>query len=216
MIKLLRCSVYVMDIVVDLVYRGLSLLSKGLVGYTTFALAAFPHSIEITTICNAIAGSLKVHELTNKVGNRLYWLHSFILVVFASFGGGVVTPLLLARPINLVSNDILLPIAFIAWYSIHHIPGVYTILSFEPVKIVWTMGVALYRTTTTVGMTRVAASILAPGPYYPIALIGPILIGTLTGSLGAFLPFDKGLTPIAKVLSSTHSYLTSLTLIHSF
>jgi hypothetical protein len=34
------------------------------------------------------------------------------------------------------------------------------------------------------------------GPYYPCALIGPIVVGTATGSFGAFFPTDKGLAAI--------------------
>ncbi len=32
------------------------------------------------------------------------------------------------------------------------------------------------------------------GPYYPIPLVGPILIGTLSGCMGAFMPPDRGIS----------------------
>lgn len=38
------------------------------------------------------------------------------------------------------------------------------------------------------------------GPYYPCALVGPIVIGTAVGSLGQFFPTDKGLSAISNGL----------------
>ena len=38
------------------------------------------------------------------------------------------------------------------------------------------------------------------GPYYPCALVGPIVIGTAVGSLGQFFPPDKGLSALTNGL----------------
>jgi hypothetical protein len=38
------------------------------------------------------------------------------------------------------------------------------------------------------------------GPYYPCALVGPIVIGTAVGSLGQFFPADKGLSAVTNGL----------------
>ena len=69
----------------------------------------------------------------------------------------------------------------------------------------------MFRTHAIIGIVTVANSILAAGIYYPIPLIGPIIAGTrnsptimmsyiiyskVLGSLGAFLPFDKGLAAV--------------------
>jgi hypothetical protein len=37
----------------------------------------------------------------------------------------------------------------------------------------------------------------ANGDFYPIPIVGPIIVGTTLGSFSAFMPLDKGLSPIA-------------------
>eukprot|EP00603_Paraphysomonas_imperforata_P015917 CAMPEP_0114470952 /NCGR_PEP_ID=MMETSP0104-20121206/11542_1 /TAXON_ID=37642 ORGANISM="Paraphysomonas imperforata, Strain PA2" /NCGR_SAMPLE_ID=MMETSP0104 /ASSEMBLY_ACC=CAM_ASM_000202 /LENGTH=145 /DNA_ID=CAMNT_0001644743 /DNA_START=42 /DNA_END=479 /DNA_ORIENTATION=- len=41
-----------------------------------------------------------------------------------------------------------------------------------------------------------AALLPSSDPYYPIPLVGPILAGAMTGSLGMFAPLDKGLAAV--------------------
>lgn len=50
-------------------------------------------------------------------------------------------------------------------------------------------------TQTAVTLKRILSHSI-PGPYYPCALVGPIVIGTTVGSLGQFFPTDKGLSAI--------------------
>ena len=67
----------------------------------------------------------------------------------------------------------------------------------KPVRVLWTVFATVFRVHSACNMTAAAASTLTPGALYPIPLVGPVVAGTLVGSLGAFLPFDKGLSPIA-------------------
>ena len=50
-------------------------------------------------------------------------------------------------------------------------------------------------TQTALTLKRILSHSI-PGPYYPCALVGPIVIGTTVGSLGQFFPTDKGLSAI--------------------
>lgn len=60
--------------------------------------------------------------------------------------------------------------------------------------------VVLYETqraSVVVKMTKAAAAAI-PATNFSFPLFGPIFCGTIAGCGGAFLPFDKGLSPIEK------------------
>lgn len=128
---------------------------------------------------------------------RLYWLHSFLLVLLTSFGGGWVAPWLLGLPSIPVANDVVVPLTLIIWYLTYNPTGVYSLLTLFPVKLAWTVFVGLFRTHAVCNMVNVASSTLKAGPYYSVPLVGPIIAGTALGSMGQFIPFDKGLVAIS-------------------
>lgn len=101
----------------------------------------------------------------------------------------------MGKPIVPIVNDLILPIVIIVWYATHYL-GAYNIFTSLPVKVIWSIFVGIFRTQTVCAQVSVAFNVLSPGPYYPIPLVGPILVGIVQGSLGAFFPFDKGLSPI--------------------
>ncbi len=48
----------------------------------------------------------------------------------------------------------------------------------------------------SIAAVNVAAHIIPAGPHYPIPLWGPVLIGTISGCGGLFLPLDRGLSAL--------------------
>lgn len=64
--------------------------------------------------------------------------------------------------------------------------------------MIWSFFLGIFRTGAVISIVILAHNTLTPSKYYPIPLFGPILAGTLLGSMGAFLPFDKGLVAISK------------------
>ncbi len=141
-------------------------------------------------------GSIRIFE-SNKDKTPLYWLHSLVLVVLVSYGGGAIAPILIGKPSVILANDVIIPSCIICWYSVHYL-GLYPILSWMPIKIIWTIILGLFRTNTVCNIVKTASTTLIPGPYYPIPLVGPILAGTLLGSLGSFFPLDQGLSCIMR------------------
>jgi hypothetical protein len=160
-----------------------------------FMLLKMPNGMAIAIGCNALNGALTVQAM-NAGKPPLYWIHSLVLVVFTAFGGGLLAPILAGRPCIPVANDLVIPLCVVFWYLTHHIPGLPKLLNFAPLKFVWTAGIGLFRAHAITNNVNATMAVLAAGPYYPIPLVGPILIGTCVGALGAFLPFDKGLAPI--------------------
>ena len=145
-------------------------------------------------VANAINASVGIYDANS--GKKLYWLHSYILVVITAYGGGLIAPCLIGKPSTAIGNDLCVPIALVAWYLVHYIPGVYNLVTTTFVKAIWVTLLGLYRTHTVCNIVKLATATLAPGPYYPIPLVGPILVGTILGCAGLFLPADKGLSSI--------------------
>lgn len=130
-------------------------------------------------------------------GKPVYWLHSLVVTILTSFGGGTVAPMLIGRPPFILSNDLILPITLVTWYIVHYIWGVHDLLTTTPARAIWSSLAALFRVHSGCNMTALAATILTAGPYYPCPAVGPVVVGTVVGSLGIFFPLDKGLAPIA-------------------
>ena len=96
-----------------------------------------------------------------------------------------------------IHNDVIVPVCIVCWYLVHYVPGAASLLKLKAVKVVWVVFLGLFRTHAVCNLVKVATNMIEPGPYYPIAIVAPIITGTLLGSGGQFFPFDKGLSPIA-------------------
>lgn len=119
-----------------------------------------------------------------------------MLVILSGFGGGFLSPVFIGKPIMPAVNDAILPVCILAWYMTHYL-NLQPFLTWKPVKVLWTVFLALFRTHSVCNAVRNAMTVLKPGPYYPIPLMGPIICGTTVGSMGQFIPLDKGFTPIS-------------------
>ena len=120
--------------------------------YKSFVLLQFPHANLCIVASNAINAATTVYSLQAKnEGKKLYWLHSLILVVITGFGGGIVGPLLIAKPSVIVANDSIFTMCFLWWYITHHISGSYAVLCSTLFRIPWTIGLGLFRTSAVIG-----------------------------------------------------------------
>jgi len=188
-----------MEVVTYIVYRALSRLEILYILLERFALKKLPYVTETALGCHVINATMGVHA--SFIGKpKPYWLHSLVLVVLTGFGGGIIGPLLIGKPSFIMINDLIIPLCVMCWYSIHCL-GLYNILNWKPVKIVWSLYLAILRAHSAMDVVNLSFTVLKPGPYYPVPLVGPVLCSTLTGCLGGFMPLDKGLLPIFKSTS---------------
>jgi hypothetical protein len=93
-------------------------------------------------------------------------------------------------------NDVLVPLVCLSWYLVHF-TRVGPILQSSPLKFVLVGLFEIYRSASIIKTVGQVATDIPPGPYYPIPLVGPILVGTLSGSMGAFMPPDRGISFLA-------------------
>jgi uncharacterized membrane protein YeiH len=185
-----------METLVDAAYSAFSLLGTMHTYYSSFALIRLSYLREITFLANGISGTLRLNDsLRGK--QPLYWLHSLLLVIFTSFGGGIVSSLALGLPVSTVTNELILPVCLVCWYAIF-VLRLDWLLAAPPVRFLWITLLAVYRTHAVCGAVTLANQTLSPGAYYHwTPFLGPIVIGTLNGAGGAFLPLDRGLTAVA-------------------
>lgn len=126
-----------------------------------------------------------------------YWFVSMLTVIINGYGGGILAPILLGKPIIPAVFDPIVPLCIAAWYITHIVPKGYQLLDWLPVKIFWTILLALFRTMTACNIIEGAMDVLKPTEFYPSCpLFGPIMVGATLGCAGQFLPFDKGLKVI--------------------
>ena len=82
---------------------------------TRILLLLFPHSTAVIVGCNALNSAATIYT-TQK--SKLYWLHSLVLVIIGGFGGGIIGPVLIGKPSIIMTNDMVIILCFISWYTI--------------------------------------------------------------------------------------------------
>mmetsp|Transcript_21993 Transcript_21993/g.46381 ORF Transcript_21993/g.46381 Transcript_21993/m.46381 type:complete len:228 (+) Transcript_21993:1051-1734(+) len=122
--------------------------------------------------------------------------YKIVSLAMACTGGGILVPILLNTiPVTLAIDAY--PIAIMISYLIHtHIPVLRDVLElstiFKAVIILFYETMRTYVVTLFLGL---AATTIAPSQF-AVPIFGPIVCGTIAGCGGAFLPLNKGLTPI--------------------
>jgi len=122
--------------------------------------------------------------------------YKLVNLALACTGGGILVPIFLNKIPVTLSIDAY-PIAIVASYLIHtYIPSLREVLElsviFKAMVIVFYESIRCYVVTL---FTGVAAATI-PASQFSIPVFGPIICGTIGGCGGAFLPMDKGLSPI--------------------
>jgi len=124
------------------------------------------------------------------------WLHHLVLVFLTGFAGGTIIPMFFGRTPVIFANDVLVPLVCLSWYLVHFTRAG-PILQSSPLKYVLVGLFEIYRAASILKTVGQVATDIPPGPYYSIPLVGPILVGTLSGSMGAFMPPDRGISFLA-------------------
>lgn len=158
----------------------------------SFLSGSSPYHAELRTFGQAFIGALAVRSGLNK-NKDMNWFHAFALTTVAAFGGGWFGFIWMGKPTSLITGgDVTLTLTAIAFVLLTYTPmdiG-YKIGKMLPVKIVMNSYAQLFRGLGMIGFINAAAAEVAPSKYYPTAVLGPVVYGTLLGNMGAF--FSKG------------------------
>jgi hypothetical protein len=157
-----------------------------------FLSGSSPYHAELRTFGQAFMGALTVRSGANK-NKDMNWFHAFALTTISAFGGGWFGFIWMGKPTSLITNgDVTLTLTAIAFVLLTYTPmniG-YMFGRMLPVKILLNSWAQLFRGLGMIGFINACAAEVAPSKYYPTAVLGPVVYGTLLGNMGAF--FLKG------------------------
>lgn len=129
---------------------------------------------------------------------NLKWFHAIPLVVLTSFGGGILVPISLGKPMLLHTNEAVLPTMIAVWCLVYNVPQVLQLLQSQAGQIISNTGFEVFRYHVLANCSDLASNNL-PAPSHgrlSVALIGPLLAGLLGGCGGAFMPLSNGLKAV--------------------
>lgn len=106
---------------------------------------------------------------------QLLSLCSLFLIVL-NYCIGILAPIMIGQPASIVSHELAIPMCVVCWYLVHNLKFD-RLLETMPAKIVWGVLMALYKTHSAIKAVKMAKAALAAGPFYPIPLVGPIVVG---------------------------------------
>ncbi|GAX13216.1 hypothetical protein FisN_17Hh148 [Fistulifera solaris] len=143
----------------------------------------------------------------------------FVSMIFQCVGGGILVPLFInSIPVPLSTDAY--PIAIFASFLLHqYFPILRDVVLLSP--LLKTAFIVLYecqRAAVVTKLTLAAAATIAPSDFSGMAVFGPIFCGAVSGCGGAFLPLNKGLSPIEKtgLAQPMLSALIAATCLHFF
>jgi hypothetical protein len=86
----------------DIVQRVFDLIDTSVVMFSSakdtaqFIVAStYPHARLINSMCFALSAAIRIRS--QQKDKKFYWLHAFALILFAGYGGGLFTPVLMGE-----------------------------------------------------------------------------------------------------------------------
>lgn len=120
--------------------------------------------------CMAILSAVAILAISPK-SNRLYWLHSLVLVIFKAFTGGSLAAMFVGKLPVLITDDFVILFSIIAWYLVHY-TSISDLVLFKPVRLLWTVLAQIFRTSAICNATKFAcATIKTTRSFYGIPFV---------------------------------------------
>lgn len=126
---------------------------------------------------HALYAADRVHALT---GGRQFWFKSYVLTMFAAFGGSTLASILSGAPVPLFTHASNFMMAYItvAWYLVDQSRGLRAVIRWRPIAAVFAFG------ATAAKSRSIFSFIDAYVVRFPGIVAGAIALGGLAGSGG--------------------------------
>eukprot|EP00994_Dinema_validum_P003531 NODE_1802_length_838_cov_23.486692_g1421_i0.p1 GENE.NODE_1802_length_838_cov_23.486692_g1421_i0~~NODE_1802_length_838_cov_23.486692_g1421_i0.p1 ORF type:complete len:257 (+),score=67.27 NODE_1802_length_838_cov_23.486692_g1421_i0:62-772(+) len=142
-------------------------------------------------ICVAGRAAHVCNNIFTKNANSGFWLHSLVTSILCGFGGGIVAPVLMGIPPAPLLRDSIILIMCVVWWLFFHTGGhVHKFYNLPGVRHFGIILEEIFRANLVVVWTTKAIPITSE------SVCGPILVGTIAGVGGMFMPWNKGLAPL--------------------
>lgn len=182
-----------MDAILDLSHAWFSFLSSIWSFLTEIFMLRFFMASKISLGCFILHGAITA--CAAQAGKKLYWYHSLILSIFTSFSGGCLSCMMVGKPPIILVNELIIPGCIVAWYLVQQL-GCMQLFNRPMIKCQWLFISSIFRAHGVMNAVDMAVKYLPSTTYPGVPFIGPIIVGTVMGTMGMFFPLDKGLGPI--------------------
>lgn len=164
-----------------------------------FLTQKWDYAPEVCLAAFALFHAARVRKIEKDSGNQLFWAESLVMTYLMAFGGGIIAPFLLGKPPVMFVNDLIVPLVAVCWFVSNRAEGsIFALINTPLMKQGILVLSEIFRANGMCSVVVLSNSILKAGKHYPIPLWGPILLGTIAGCGGLFLPLDKGLQGLKK------------------
>ena len=134
---------------------------------------------------------------------KINYFHGCALMVLTCYGGSTISAIMVGAPVVFAVNEALVSVCLTVWTVMYLAPGM-IIKLLKDTTIGSYLNSACYeimRCHVLMNCSKQAATILPAALAVPsadrVAIIGPLIAGTLGGCGGGFMPLNKGLDPLA-------------------
>eukprot|EP01084_Bolivina_argentea_P153253 267228_1 len=160
----------------------------------SFLTVQWPYARELCLLCLILANLVKHRKLDPE--KKLHWVHDFVMTWTNTFAAGFTGALCVGELPAPFTNDKICTWFLILWPIFRFYDKAAVRITTMP--IVWQAVhflATLSRTNQICNYTDKAFNKYSPhARYYPLALLGPIVVGTIRGSGSNFSPQHKGLS----------------------
>ena len=126
------------------------------------------------------------------------WHSALPLLCLTGFGGGILVPITLGKPMVLHANESVVPVMCATWLLVAGLPGLYPLLLRPSFTFLANVCYEIFRFHVLNNCAGLAASSLPAPSMYPVPVVGPLIAGLLGGCGGGFMPLSTGLAPLEK------------------
>jgi hypothetical protein len=134
---------------------------------------------------------------------KINYFHGCALMVLTCYGGSTISAIMVGAPVVFAVNEALVSVSLTVWTVMYLAPDM-IIKLLKDTTIGSYLNSACYeimRCHVLMNCSKQAATILPAALAVPsadrVAIIGPLIAGTLGGCGGGFMPLNKGLDPLA-------------------
>ena len=149
------------------------------------------------------AGNARAILTANK---KINYFHGCVLMVLVSYGGSTMAAIMCGKPVVFAVNEALVSVCIGVWTAMYFLgnpdaQGLISLLKNNSIGMLFSsLTYEIMRCHVAINCSLMAQAALSSS-MGRVAIIGPLIAGTLGGCGGGFMPLNKGLDPLSTGLN---------------